>query len=127
MCIRDSTFEEQKIFRMFWAAEEDSIQQTQVLRQSMRDKNDAWQQAVLAADRTGSEPWEMYCFIHGLPTRHAGSWLPKTGTPTCGKKRCEQLPKLWDTLWDRSRGQDWELRKIWNAMSARQSASVGAV
>ena len=43
---------------MFWAADEESIQQTHVLTKSMRDKDDVWQQAVLAADRTGSETWE---------------------------------------------------------------------
>ena len=104
---RGYSFEEQKIFRMFWAAEQESIQQTHVLTKSMRDKDDVWQQAVLAADRTGSETLELYFFSHGLPTRHTGhtgSWLPSTGKPTCGNKGCEKLPKLWETHWERSRG-----------------------
>ena len=39
-----------------------------------------WLQAVLEADLFGEEAWEMYCFIHGLPTKNPGSWDPVTNT-----------------------------------------------
>ena len=45
---------EQKIFKMFWHKDEDSIQQTFVLKESMRTA-DLWLQAVLDADRYGNE------------------------------------------------------------------------
>ena len=118
MCIRDSilfkrgyTFEEQKIFRMFWGADEEAIQETHVLTHSVRDKDDVWQQAVLAADRTGSETWEMYCFIHGLPTRNPGSWLPNENRPMCGNARCSTLASTeWPVMYERCRGENWALR-----------------
>ena len=49
---------------------------------------------VLRYDRIGAEPWEFYCFIHGLPTRHVGSWLPDEARPTCGEKSCEILQEV---------------------------------
>ena len=86
---------EKKIFRMFWRREEDSIQQTFELTESKRT-TDAWLKAVLKADRIGAETWEMYCFIHGLPTRHQSSRDPNTNEVTCGQKRCEGLSKIWE-------------------------------
>ena len=78
---------EQKIFDLFWKKGADSIQTTVVLQKSMRTK-DAWLKELLAAERYGAQSWEMYCFVHGLPTRNVGSWLPQTGAPTCGNARC---------------------------------------
>ena len=71
---------------MFWSREEDSIQQTFELTESKRT-TDAWLKAVLRADRIGAETWEMYCFIHGLPTRNPGSWDLDTNAITCGQQR----------------------------------------
>jgi hypothetical protein len=97
---------------MFWRKNEDSIQQTFVLTESMRTA-DPWLQAVLHADRYGSESWEMYCFCHGLPTRNPGSWLPDKGKPSCGKERCQHLAsREWPEMWARSGGRlnKWHLR-----------------
>ena len=47
--------------------------------------------AVLDAERVGDESWEMYCFIHGLPTRNVGTWLPGREEPGCGNNRCAKL------------------------------------
>ena len=38
--------------------------------------DDPWQQHVLSELRAGKETWETYCFTHGLPTQHVGTWLP---------------------------------------------------
>ena len=84
------SFGEQKIFEMFWQKKADSIQRTFVLTQSMRTA-DPWLKAVLEADRHGAESWEMYCCIHGLPTRHTGSWLPESNEPACDNDECRRL------------------------------------
>ena len=81
---------EQKIFRMFWRRDEDSIQETFELTESKRTK-DQWLQVVLAADRKGEETFEMYCFAHGLPTKNPGSWNPVTNTVDCGREHCMTL------------------------------------
>eukprot|EP00973_Karenia_brevis_P048769 6765689-Karenia_brevis.AAC.1 len=60
---------------MFWNPNAaDSIQKTFVLEESMR-------RMILEADRNGNQSWEMYCFVHGFPTRNVGSWLP--GQSSC--------------------------------------------
>ena len=95
------SFEEQQIQKMFWKLTDDSIQRTFLLSKSLRT-GDPWLRAVLEADRFGQEPWEMYCFIHGLPTRNPGSWLPNVGL-TCGNERCQRLAaEMWPNIWDRS-------------------------
>ena len=43
---------------------------------------DPWLKYVLDRNRKGKEPWAVYCFSHGLPTRNCGSWLPQTNTPS---------------------------------------------
>ena len=76
---------EQKILKMFWKPnDKDSIQKTFLLTESMRSK-DKWLIALLDADRYGQESWEMYCFVHGLPTRNPGSWLPGEKQLECQK------------------------------------------
>ena len=43
--------------------------------------------------RYGDMSWEVYCFIHGLPTRNCGSWLPGRNLPLCGRTACAELAK----------------------------------
>ena len=106
-------FHVQSIFKMFWRADVDSIQQTFILTQSMRT-DDPWLREVLDADRSGAESWELYCFQHGLPTRNPGSWLPHTGAPTCGNAVCQTLANsIWPEMHRRGRdkGNNWHLRQ----------------
>eukprot|EP00973_Karenia_brevis_P045246 6267087-Karenia_brevis.AAC.1 len=64
-----------------------------------------WLQIILEADRNGIESWEMYCFIHGFPTRNVGSWLPGQATPWCGNRKCATLAQdLWPQMWQRGQG-----------------------
>jgi len=106
--------EEQKIFKMFWnPKDEDSIQKTFLLTEPMRTR-DPWLKTVLEADRTGSESWEMYCFMHGFPTRNPGSWLPGSPQPLCGNSTCATLAENeWPEMWRRGRGtwDNWLLRR----------------
>ena len=53
---------------------------------------------------------EMYNFLMGLPTQHAGSWVPgKTaaddGSLLCGNTACKALPILWQAL--ATKGSVW--------------------
>ena len=66
------TAAEQKVLSMFWKKDVDAITHTFVLKRPMRTKADTWMQTVMQAQRDGAETWEMYCFIHGLPTAHTG-------------------------------------------------------
>eukprot|EP00973_Karenia_brevis_P048615 6749317-Karenia_brevis.AAC.1 len=60
---------------------------------------------VLEADRNGNESWEMYCFMHGFPTRNVGSWLLGETTPWCGNSKCATLAQdLWPQMWQRGQG-----------------------
>ena len=86
---------EQKIFRMFWKRDEDSIQQTFELTENKRTK-DKWLEAVLQADRNGEETYEMYCFTHGLPTKNPGSWNPATNDVDCGEELCKTFAAKWE-------------------------------
>ena len=53
----------------------------------------------------------MYCFIHGLPTRNPGSWMPGAQKPMCGNERCLALAQEhWPEMWRRSMGRNWPLR-----------------
>ena len=105
------SFHEQKMLKMFWKRNDiDSIQQTFVLEKPMRS-DDPWLLAVLHADRYGQESWEMYCFIHGLPTRNPGTWLPDRCEPVCGNEICKRLAtELWPQMWENSRGEMWSWR-----------------
>ena len=98
---------------MFWCPEDrDSIQRTFVLTQPMRTK-DRWLRAVLDAERVGEEPWEMYCFIHGLPTRNVGTWMPNEDKPWCGNSACAILAETkWADAFKRGRGslESWKFR-----------------
>ena len=100
---------EQKIAKMFWQIE-DGPQAVFELTVNQRAK-DKWLQAQLEADRYGNETWEMYCFIHGLPTRNPGSWLPGENRCTCGNARCAQLAEEWQSLKDRRCETPWHVRK----------------
>ena len=70
---------------------------------------DAWLACMLAEDRVGQESWEMYCFIHGLPTRNVGSWLPGRSSPGCGCMQCAELAlTVWPDLFQQ--GASWNYR-----------------
>ena len=99
---------------MFWQRSNETIlSRTELLfelREQVRSK-DRWHMAVLGANRTGQETWEMYCFTHGLPTEHVGSWCPLTGEITCGNVECR---KVQDERWPEMfrRRTPWETRRL---------------
>ena len=56
-----------------------------------RSNKDRWLQLLLEQSRYGCQSWEMYCFVHDLPMRNPGSWLPYMTHPTCGDPLCATL------------------------------------
>ena len=68
-----------------------------------RSTSDQWLQMVLEQSRNGCQSWEVYCFVHGLPTRNPGSWLPNVAQPTCGDALCLTLEARWDLMWQKDR------------------------
>ena len=109
---------EQTILNMFWNMGDvkpmpSSPNLLFELTEQVRSK-DEWMNYVLARDRDGAESWEIYCFTHGLPTRHVGSWLPDRDRPACGALACQRLQ---DTIWPR---QVAELHGKWSDMQPQE-------
>ena len=100
---------EQKIAKMFWMIK-DPIHRVFELTVNHRAK-DEWLKAMLEADRSGGETWEMYCFVHGLPTRNVGSWLPQLNGPSCGNAVCKKLAQEWQRNNEQNYKVSWELRR----------------
>jgi hypothetical protein len=100
-------FAEQRAMRYFWERNADSFQRVFELKKPHRQK-DRWFFHVLQQHRYGREDWETYCFAHGLPTLHTGSWLPELAAPTCGEELCHELAQ---ETWPRMQAQ----QKTWAA------------
>ena len=93
--LKDYNSVERRILNMFWQMEDvkgipSRPELLFELTEQLRSK-DSWLNYVLSCDRLGSEPWEVYCFTHGLPTRHVGSWLPGRDVPLCGNIACQKV------------------------------------
>jgi len=105
---------EQKMLAMFWDSKKtgyhDGIQRLFELTVPKRNTTDQWLQMVLEESRNGCQSWEVYCFVHGLPTRNPGSWLPNVAEPLCGDVLCSTLRERWDLLWKQDR-TPWSERK----------------
>jgi len=88
---------EARILRALWGLDEEklpSAPEACIVLHEQHRAQDQWQRHVLEELRNSSESWETYCFIHGLPTRHVGSWLPQMNLPHCGREHCkDQLLK----------------------------------
>ena len=101
-------FVEQRAMGYFWERDENCIKHLFELVQPQRQK-DKWFMHVLTQHRYGCEDWEAYCFMHGLPAAHTGSWMPEPqDSPECGNTACNELAK---TIWPkmRSEGKSWQM------------------
>ena len=98
---------EQRMLAMFWdchkAGFANGIQRLFELTQPKRSTTDQWLQMMLEQCRSGCQSWEVYCFVHGLPTRNPGTWLPNVAAPTCGDSLCATLAHRWELLWKKYR------------------------
>ena len=52
---------------------------------------DAWLSQILHQARHGNMSQEVWSFLHGFPTLHAGSWSFQSNEATCGQKTCNNL------------------------------------
>ena len=93
---------EQRMLAMLWDWNKpgcvNGLQHLFELTQPKRNSNDRWLQMMLTECRNGSQSWEVYCFIHGLPTRNPGSWLPDEEQIPCGDPLCATLAGRWDYM-----------------------------
>ena len=85
----------ESMLQMFWTKEQDSVQELFELTREHRCK-DKWLSAFLLQARHGNMQHELYCFMHGLPTKHAGSWMPESNDVLCGQAQCRALPDIWE-------------------------------
>ena len=101
----------EQISAMFWTTEPDAFNCFLELTVERRCK-DPWLSHVLRGVRHGRLDEESYCFLHGFPTQHPGSWDPKLQTVTCGSDACERLTEAWhEDLYLGRRGNAHWLRR----------------
>ena len=83
----------------FWTKHKDSLTSLRELTQEQRCK-EPWLNHVLKAALHGTMDHETYCFMHGVPTRHTGSWMPTNDdidNVLCGQASCRALTAQWDS------------------------------
>ena len=96
---------------MFWTREIDSFNGFYELTVERRCK-DPWLSHVLKGARHGCMDEETYCFLHGFPTEHPGSWDPPNHHVACGNEVCKNLLRLWkEEIYDGKLGHAHWLRR----------------
>ena len=96
------------ILELFWGDGNDSLNAFYELTIQQR-VDDAWYDVFLQECRRGALSDEMYNFLIGCPTQHAGSWRldhPHNLGASCGNVRCAELPTRWYEM--ALRGCCWE-------------------
>ena len=94
---------------MFWTREPDAINEIFELTTENRSK-DKWLSVFLKRARHGDMEHELYCFMHGLPTKHAGSWMPDENKVSCANPQCQVLAIVWQKEVFSQAGRSWEER-----------------
>ena len=97
---------------LFWGDDADALNYFAELTIQKRI-DDPWYAAVMDECRYGRLSTESYNFLHGLPTRHAGSWNAD-GTLACKTAHCRELPDAWARM--AAEGH------AWSAMQALECA-----
>lgn len=87
---------------LFWSDSPDALNFFIELTEQWRI-DDEWYQAFLSQCRVGELSEEMYNFFMGIPTQHAGSWVPQTDSnkaekTLCGNPACAKLPHVWQSM-----------------------------
>ena len=72
---------------------------------NQRSGDDRWFADLLTSCREGNMKDDDYLFLHGLPTVHCGSWLPKEGKSLCGNHACELFPTKTKKLRSKTAGE----------------------
>ncbi|CAJ1360052.1 unnamed protein product, partial [Effrenium voratum] len=71
---------------------------------------DPWLSHVLLQARYGRLSQEVWCFLHGYPTLHAGSWCPNSGQCDCKQDRCNGLAVAWQREIQSGTPRSWDVR-----------------
>ena len=90
---------------MLWSDDNDAVNYFIEMTEQKRIK-DAWYARAMMECRQGKLSRENYCFLHGLPTLHSGSW--QTGESLeCGQEKCLKLASDWANM-EGALISDWE-------------------
>ena len=106
----------ERILAMFWTRAPDAIQDFFELTEENRCQ-DKWLSVFLKRARHGNMDYELHCFMHGLPTKHAGSWMPDTDAVQCANASCQGLAVAWQKevlsekkrAWEERRSDEWAI------------------
>ena len=101
---------------IFWSSGPNALNFYQELCVQKRIDDPFWN-VFLQECRAGALTEEIYNFLMGFPTEHAGSWLPQESGEkqniSCQNIGCEQLPHVWRDM--ALAGASWEeMRVKWN-------------
>ena len=106
--VEKKTSTARKALDIFWSNGPDALNFYQELIDQMRI-DDVWYNAFLMECRAGALSEEMYNFLMGFPTEHAGSWMPRHASGgerlLCQNEACEKLPARWRGM--ASVGSSW--------------------
>ena len=91
---------------MFWTKDAESINAYLELTLEHRCK-DEWLSYFLLKARHGNKEHELYCFMHGLPTRNPGSWHPRSGQVECNREKCKKLGDAWKNALLAGQAKPW--------------------
>ena len=97
------------LHRLFWTHGEDGMQRLFELTKEHRCV-DPWLSHVLLQARYGRLSQEVWCFLHGYPTLHAGSWCPNSGQCDCKQDRCNGLAVAWQREIQSGTPRLWDVR-----------------
>ena len=86
----NGSFQVAALQKLFWTRGTKAMQHLFELTKEQRCE-DPWLSVVLQHARHGSMTQEIWSFLHGFPTLHAGSWDFKTHTVECGQTTCADL------------------------------------
>ena len=96
--------------RFLWTHSVENMAQLFELTKEQRCM-DPWLSVVLQEARHGRQSQEVWSFLHGYPTLHAGSWNPSTGKCTCQRAECEALYQKWAVEAQNRVMRPWALRQ----------------
>ena len=97
--------------KMLWTHNQTNMQRLFELTQEHRCV-DPWLSAILKAARHGTLDQELWAFLHGFPTLHAGSWNPTSQKCDCGRAECDALANTWQqAVLDPQNHETWQDRQ----------------
>lgn len=121
--LKTSSFQVQALQKFFWSHDTSGIAHLFELTKEQRCC-DPWLSYVLKQARHGTMSHEVYCYLHGFPTVHPGSWNFVTQTCECQNPTCATLAHTWTDSRNNSKGtQTWEDRVALECVACRAERS----